>query len=175
MNLPNKLTVLRVLMIPLFLVALFLGYKYTAVVIFSIASATDWLDGYIARKYNLVTNFGKFMDPLADKLLVCAAIVAMVELRLLPAWVVIILISREFIITGFRLVAVSNNLVIAAGMWGKIKTVVQMCMIIFVLLDLPGAVPHIISNVLIFGSVLFTVISATEYIVKNIHVLKEEG
>ena len=121
MNLPNKLTMFRVVLIPVFIVVLMSGLiaepasRYIAVVIFCIASFTDYLDGHIARKYNLVTNFGKFMDPLADKLLVSAAMICMIELGMLPAWVVIIIISREFIITGFRLIAAEGGLVIAAS------------------------------------------------------------
>ena len=129
MNLPNKLTVLRVLLIPFFvlftLVDLIPGYsKYIAVLIFVVASLTDFLDGKIARKYNLVTNFGKFMDPLADKLLVCAALICLTAEGLLPAWMVIVIISREFIISGFRLVASDNGVVIAASYWGDRKSVV---------------------------------------------------
>ena len=118
MNLPNKLTILRVIMIPFFVLALLYDggenqtLRYVAAAIFIIASLTDMLDGKIARKYNLVTNFGKFMDPLADKLLVCSALICMIELRELPAWMVIIIISREFIISGFRLVASDNGVVI---------------------------------------------------------------
>ena len=132
MNLPNKLTVLRVIMIPFFVAALLYdgganqNMRYVAAAIFIIASLTDMLDGKIARKYNLVTNFGKFMDPLADKLLVCSALICMIELRELPAWMVIIIISREFIISGFRLVASDNGVVIAASYWGKFKTTFQM-------------------------------------------------
>ena len=135
MNLPNKLTVLRVLMIPFFvlfaLVDLVPGCShYIAVAIFIIASLTDLLDGKIARKYNLVTDFGKFMDPLADKLLVCSALICLVSMDRLPAWMVIVIISREFIISGFRLVASDNGVVIAASYWGKFKTTFQMLMII---------------------------------------------
>ena len=135
MNLPNKLTTLRVLLVPFFvwfaLAEVVPGYdKYIAVAIFIVASLTDFLDGMIARKYNLVTNFGKFMDPLADKLLVCAALICLVSKELLPAWMVIIIISREFIISGFRLVASDNHVVIAASYWGKFKTTFQMLMII---------------------------------------------
>ena len=125
MNLPNKLTILRVIMIPFFVAALLYdgganqNMRYVAAALFIIASLTDMLDGKIARKYNLVTNFGKFMDPLADKLLVCSALICMIELRQLPAWMVIIIISREFIISGFRLVASDNGVVIAASYWGK--------------------------------------------------------
>ena len=141
MNLPNKLTVLRVLLIPFFvwfaLVDLVPGYsKYIAVLIFVVASLTDLLDGKIARKYHLVTNFGKFMDPLADKLLVCAALICLSASGMVPAWMVIIIISREFIISGFRLVASDNGVVIAASYWGKFKTTFQMLMIIVLLLDL---------------------------------------
>lgn len=174
MNLPNKLTIFRVILIPVFIIALMSGIipepvnRYVGVVIFCVASFTDYLDGHIARKYNLVTNFGKFMDPLADKLLVSSALICMIELEFLPAWIVIIIISREFIITGFRLIAAEGGLVIAASWWGKIKTVTQMLMIILVLLGIGG----IIGNILIILATVFTVISGVDYIVKNIGVLK---
>ena len=174
MNLPNKLTIFRVILIPVFIIALMSGIipepvnRYVGVVIFCVASFTDYLDGHIARKYNLVTNFGKFTDPLADKLLVSSALICMIELGFLPAWIVIIIISREFIITGFRLIAAEGGLVIAASWWGKIKTVTQMLMIILVLLGVGG----IIGNILIILATVFTVISGVDYIVKNIGVLK---
>ena len=174
MNLPNKLTIFRVILIPVFIIALMSGIipepvnRYVGVVIFCVASFTDYLDGHIARKYNLVTNFGKFMDPLADKLLVSSALICMIELGFLPAWIVIIIISREFIITGFRLIAAEGGLVIAASWWGKIKTVTQMLMIILVLLGVGG----IIGNILIILATVFSVISGVDYIVKNIGVLK---
>ena len=174
MNLPNKLTIFRVILIPVFIIALMSGIipepvnRYVGVVIFCVASFTDYLDGHISRKYNLVTNFGKFMDPLADKLLVSSALICMIELGFLPAWIVIIIISREFIITGFRLIAAEGGLVIAASWWGKIKTVTQMLMIILVLLGVGG----IIGNILIILATVFTVISGVDYIVKNIGVLK---
>ena len=174
MNLPNKLTIFRVILIPVFIIALMSGIipepvnRYVGVVIFCVASFTDYLDGHIARKYNLVTNFGKFMDPLADKLLVSSALICMIELGFLPAWIVIIIISREFIITGFRLIAAEGGLVKAASWWGKIKTVTQMLMIILVLLGVGG----IIGNILIILATVFTVISGVDYIVKNIGVLK---
>ena len=148
MNLPNKLTLLRVIMIPIFVVVLLSSLvpaplnRYIAVVIFILASFTDYLDGHIARKYNLVTNFGKFMDPLADKLLVSSAMISMVSMGDIPAWIVIIIISREFIITGFRLIAVENGVVIAASWWGKIKTVSQMIMIIVVISGIGGVAGH---------------------------------
>ena len=136
MNLPNKLTVLRVLLIPFFVAALLWEHgenqtmRWAAVLIFVVASLTDLLDGKIARKYNMVTNFGKFMDPLADKLLVCSALICLIELGQLPAWMVIVIISREFIISGFRLVASDNGVVIAASYWGKFKTTFQMIAVI---------------------------------------------
>ena len=174
MNLPNKLTMFRVVLIPVFIVVLMSeliaepASRYIAVVIFCVASFTDYLDGHIARKYNLVTNFGKFMDPLADKLLVSAAMICMIELGMLPAWVVIIIISREFIITGFRLIAAEGGLVIAASWWGKIKTVTQMAMIILMLLG----VNKVIGTILVVLATIFTVVSGVDYIVKNISVLK---
>ncbi len=178
MNLPNKLTVLRVALIPFFLVALMVDAipygKWIAVGIFIIASLTDMLDGKIARKYNLITNFGKFMDPLADKLLVCSAMIALIELDRIPAWIVIIIIAREFIISGFRLVASDNGIVIAAGWWGKVKTVVQMVMIIFVMCDFGGSVVAVIENVLIYAALALTVISLIDYLVKNKGVLAEQ-
>ncbi len=130
MNLPNKLTIGRVIAVPFFIAAYMLEYYLIAFVIFILASLTDMLDGKIARKYNLVTNFGKFMDPLADKLLVCSALICLVALAKITAWIVIIIIAREFIISGFRLVASDNGIVIAASYWGKFKTVSQMIMVI---------------------------------------------
>ena len=141
MNLPNKLTILRVILIPFFVFFLispfFDGYgNYIALAIFIIASLTDMADGKIARKYNLVTNFGKFMDPLADKLLVCSAMICLVDLKLIPVWVVLIIIAREFIISGFRLVASDNGIVIAASYWGKFKTTFQMLMVIVIIFNI---------------------------------------
>lgn len=187
MNLPNKLTLFRVLLIPVFVVVLIfhkeLGIeldmaRYIAVGIFVLASCTDAVDGYIARKYNMITNFGKFMDPLADKLLVTSAMISMIGLDpnanvILPSWVVVIVIAREFIITGFRLVAAEKKIVIAAGFWGKIKTVTQMVMITVVLLDFSGTFFYWVGTVLIWLSVIFTVISAVDYIIKNLDVFKD--
>lgn len=177
MNLPNKLTTLRVCLVPVFvlfsLAEIVPGYdKYLAVAIFIVASLTDFLDGMIARKYNLVTNFGKFMDPLADKLLVCAALICLVSQSLLPAWMTIVIISREFIISGFRLVASDNGVVIAASYWGKFKTTFQMLMIIVLLLDL-GGIFDLIGQVLTWLALLLTVISLIDYLVKNKHVILE--
>ena len=175
MNLANKLTMLRVVMIPVFLLVLFLGpepmNRYIAVVIFIVASLTDMLDGKIARKYNLVSNFGKFMDPLADKLLVMAALVSMVALKDLAAWVVIVILAREFTITGFRTLAMEANIVMAASWWGKVKTTVQMIMIPVVLLKLPFGCMPMVETVLIYLSVFFTIFSGADYMIKNKQVL----
>ena len=180
MNLPNKLTTLRVIMIPFFVFFLLWQngenhtFRMIALALFIIASLTDLLDGKIARKYNLVTNFGKFMDPLADKLLVCSALICLIELNALPAWMVIIIISREFIISGFRLVAADNDIVIAASYWGKFKTVSQMFMLILLIADLGGAF-NMIAQVLIWVSLVLTIVSLIDYIAKNVQVLTQGG
>ena len=179
MNLPNKLTLFRVVLIPFFVFFLlapyFEGYgNYIAVAIFIVASITDFVDGKIARKYNLVTNFGKFMDPLADKLLVCSALICLIQLELIPAWVVIIIIAREFIISGFRLVASDNGVVIAASYWGKFKTAFQMLTVIVLILNIPNKVFTILGTVLIYVSLALTVISLIDYIAKNKDVLKDQ-
>ena len=147
--------------------------KYIALALFCIASLTDLLDGKIARKHNLVTNFGKFMDPLADKLLVCAAMICLVEMDRIESWVVIIIMSREFIISGFRLIASDNGIVIAASMWGKVKTVIQMTMIIVLILHVDHVVFQYLEVILIAVATILTVVSLIEYIAKNIDVLKE--
>lgn len=177
MNLPNKLTVLRVIMIPFFVAALLYdgganqNMRYVAAALFIIASLTDMLDGKIARKYNLVTNFGKFMDPLADKLLVCSALICMIELRELPAWMVIIIISREFIISGFRLVASDNGIVIAASYWGKFKTTFQMIGVVLLIFNIPAL--SMVTTIVIWIALALTVISLVDYVVKNAGVLTE--
>lgn len=182
MNLPNKLTVVRVLMIPFFVWFMLpsLGgemtaSKWIALAIFCIASLTDLLDGKIARKYNLVTNFGKFMDPLADKLLVGAAMICLVEMGRLPAWIVIVIISREFIISGFRLIASDNGIVIAASYWGKFKTVFQMAMIIVLIAAFEGSVFAVVEQILIWVSLILTIVSLVDYIRKNKEVLTQGG
>ena len=181
MNLPNKLTVLRVCMIPFFVVMLLLNggenqtYRYIAAAIFIVASLTDMLDGKIARKYNLVTNFGKFMDPLADKLLVCSALICLVDLKQLPAWMVIVIISREFIISGFRLIAAEHQIVIAASMWGKFKTTFQMLMVIVLILNVQMPFFQILGKILTYAALILTVVSLIDYIVKNKDVLKEQN
>ncbi|MDD7218980.1 MAG: CDP-diacylglycerol--glycerol-3-phosphate 3-phosphatidyltransferase [Clostridia bacterium] len=179
MNTPNKLTVARMILVPFLVLFMLTGWgdaanKYICLVIFVTASVTDWFDGQIARKYNLVTNFGKFMDPLADKLLVCSALICFIELEKLPAWVVIIIIAREFIISGFRLIAAENGIVIAANYWGKFKTVSQMIMIILLIIDLGGFF-DIIEQIFIWLSVALTVISLITYIWQNKNVLSMQN
>lgn len=178
MNLPNKLTLFRVLLIPFFVFFLLFSVtdgngwmRYLALAIFIAASLTDLLDGYIARKYNLVTNFGKFMDPLADKLLVCAALICLVELRLIPSWMVIIIISREFIISGFRLIAADNGVVIAASYWGKFKTTFQMIMICLLIVHIEQIA--LLTMIITWVAVLLTVISLVDYLVKNKSIMNE--
>ena len=175
MNTPNKLTLFRVVMIPFFVVFMLApiggaAAKWIALAIFIIASLTDALDGYLARRDNLITDFGKFMDPLADKLLVCSALICLVELDKIPCWVVIIIIAREFIISGFRLIAADNGVVIAASYWGKFKTVSQMVMIILLIADL-GGVFYTIRQIFIYLSMALTVISLIDYLIKNRNVI----
>ena len=175
MNLPNKLTMFRVILIPFFIVFLLIPItpydKWIALAIFVIASLTDLLDRKIARKYNLVTNFGKFMDPLADKLLVCSALICLIELDKIPSWMVIIIIAREFIISGFRLVASDNGVVIAASYFGKFKTTFQMLAVCLMIADLPAL--HVVTQVVLWIAVILTVVSLIDYLVKNKSVMKE--
>jgi CDP-diacylglycerol--glycerol-3-phosphate 3-phosphatidyltransferase len=171
---------MRVILIPFFVFFLLFKpedftFRLIADIIFVVASLTDMLDGKIARKYNLVTNFGKFMDPLADKLLVCSGLICLLDLNQLPAVVVIIIIAREFIISGFRLVAANNNIVIAANMWGKSKTVSQMALIIFSILNLKFMYSDIITWILIVVATALTIISLVTYIAQNKQVLKEQN
>ena len=180
MNLPNKLTTLRVIMIPFFVFFLLWQngenhtFRMIALALFIIASLTDLLDGKIARKYNLVTNFGKFMDPLADKLLVCSAMICLIPSGKLPTAIVIVIIAREFIISGFRLVASDNGIVIAANYWGKFKTVSQMAMIIVLIADL-GGVFDLIGQILIWLALALTIISLIDYVWTNRQVLTQGG
>ena len=176
MNTPNKLTIARVIMIPFFVA--FLMYdivgsagKWVALAIFIIASLTDTLDGYLARKYHLVTNFGKFMDPLADKLLVCSALICFTATGQLAGWITIIIIAREFIISGFRLIAADNGIVIAASYWGKFKTVSQMILIILMIMDLPYSAFQMLIQIFVVIAVVLTVVSLVDYIWKNKSVL----
>ena len=171
MNTPNKLTVARMIIVPFLVVFLLTGWggdanRYISLALFVGASVTDWFDGYLARKNNLVTNFGKFMDPLADKLLVCSAMICMIDLKRLPAWFVIIIIAREFIISGFRLIAAENGIVIAANYWGKFKTASQMIMIILLILHFDG-IFVILEQIFIWLSLALTIISLITYIWQN--------
>ena len=189
MNLPNKLTIFRIILILPFTVlllgkgggwgwyqAMFGGIMewvdYIALAFFIVASLTDLIDGWIARKYDLVTNFGKFMDPLADKLLVSAAMIALVELGRIPAWIVIVIISREFIISGFRLVAADNDVVIAASYWGKFKTVFQMVMICLMIANIPQL--QVVTDIVMWVAVVLTVVCLADYLIKNKGVMKEQ-
>ena len=175
MNLPNKLTMFRVILIPFFVVFMLVDItlydKWIALGIFIIASLTDLLDGKIARKYNLVTNFGKFMDPLADKLLVCSALICLVALSKIPAWMVIVIIAREFIISGFRLIASDNGVVIAASYWGKFKTTFQMIMICLMIADISAL--SVLTTIVMWVAVVLTVVSLIDYLVKNKDVMKD--
>ena len=175
MNTPNKLTVARMIIVPFLVVFLLTGWggaanRYISLALFVVASVTDWFDGYLARKNNLVTNFAKIMDPLADKLLVCSAMICMIELNRLPAWFVIIIIGREFIISGFRLIAAENGIVIAANYWGKFKTASQMIMIILLILHFDGIFVTL-EQLFIWLSLALTIISLITYIWQNKSVL----
>lgn len=187
MNLPNKLTIFRVILIVPFVVILLGGEAgwfgnnvlipdVIALAVFVVASLTDLVDGKIARRYNLVTNFGKFMDPLADKLLVSAALIALVDMGRIPAWVVILIISREFIISGFRLIASNNHVVIAASYWGKFKTTFQMIMVCLMIVNLGAMFPwmQIVTDIVMWIALALTVISLIDYLVKNRNVMKEQ-
>ncbi len=181
MNLPNRLTVLRVIMVPFFVAFMLIpslggvANKYIALALFCVASFTDFLDGYLARRDNLVTNFGKFMDPLADKLLVCSALICLSSMDKLPTWIVLIIIAREFIISGFRLVASDNGIVIAASYWGKFKTVSHMTMIILLILDFQNPIYQVVTNVIVAIGLALTVISLADYVWKNRQVLTQGG
>ena len=167
MNTPNKLTVLRMILVPVFMVVYMLeSIPYNTVLaaaIFIFASVTDWLDGYLARKNNLVTNFGKFMDPLADKLLVTGALLCLMERDIVAFWVVMIIIAREFIVSGLRLVAVTKGIVIAAGNLGKLKTVTQLIAVTAAILSLPT----LLVDALIYLSSFLTVLSGVDYLIQN--------
>lgn len=179
MTLPNKLTLLRIIMVPFFVAALLYRdgtdslARWLSLALFLIASFTDFLDGYIARKYHLITNFGKFMDPLADKLLVCSALICFVALQDLNPWITLAVIAREFIISGFRLVAAERGIVIAAGIWGKLKTVCQMVFIVLMLLQSNRGVLSILTVVFMWLMLALTVISLVDYIWRNREVLQE--
>lgn len=176
MNLPNKLTMFRIILIPFFVVFLLAqpvgaASRWIALVIFIVASLTDLLDGKIARKYHLVTNFGKFMDPLADKLLVCSAMICLIQLGQIPAWIVCVIIAREFAISGYRLIAAEKGSVIAANYWGKFKTTFQMIMVILMIADIPQL--RILTSVIMWIALALTVISLVVYVVQNKDILKD--
>ncbi|HLS34725.1 MAG TPA: CDP-diacylglycerol--glycerol-3-phosphate 3-phosphatidyltransferase [Bacillota bacterium] len=188
MNLPNKITLSRIFLIPIFIVILSIPFEwgtitliqneipvthFIAALIFIIASGTDWLDGYIARKYGLITNLGKFLDPLADKLLVAAALILLIEIELAPAWIVIIILSREFAVTGLRLVAAGEGLVLAASHLGKLKTVSQMIAIILLLLHNFPFANFPLDTIFLYIALFLTVLSGIEYFQKNWHVMRE--
>ena len=185
MNTPNKLTIIRIIMVPLFMISLMITKHidnyvvnivlyFVSALLFGAAAITDLIDGKMARKHNLVTNFGKFMDPLADKLLVCSALICFIELDLVAAWPIIIIIAREFIISGFRLVASDNGVVIAASYWGKFKTTAQMIMCILFIVHLDNSVFFVLEQIFLYLSVALTVISLVEHVWKNRQVLKEQ-
>lgn len=167
MNLPNKLTIARVICVPIFVVLYYLDLNLWACIVFIIASITDMLDGRIARSRNMVTNFGKIMDPLADKVLVYAAFCLFIEKNVMPGWMLIIILAREFAVSGMRTVAASQGTVVAAGMTGKIKTVLQMFAVIFLLLGPYAKALDIIGQVLLWASLVMTIVSGAEYIIKN--------
>ena len=175
MNLPNKLTVLRVVLVPFFVAALLISksvepMKWAALVLFIVASLTDLLDGKIARKYNLVTTFGKFMDPLADKVLTISGMICLIELGRIPSWIVVIIVAREFIISGFRLIATEHGIVIAANYWGKFKTTFQMIMIILMIMNLPAL--SLVTDVVMWIALILTIISLATYIMQNMDVVR---
>ncbi|WP_017471948.1 CDP-diacylglycerol--glycerol-3-phosphate 3-phosphatidyltransferase [Amphibacillus jilinensis] len=190
MNIPNRITLSRIFLIPIFILLLTLpldwgswtiGYQtlpivdFVAALLFIVASGTDWVDGYYARKYNLVTNLGKFLDPMADKLLVTAAFILLIEMGTASAWVVIIIISREFAVTGLRLVAAGEGIVLAAGQMGKWKTTFQLLAISVLLLhDFPFSYLNWpVGTILLYVALILTVVSGVDYFVKNWHVIKE--
>lgn len=174
MNLPNKLTMARIIMVPVFMALMLCEQYIWALIVFSLASITDFLDGYLARKYDLVSSFGKIMDPLADKLLTFGALVSFIQLEVVSVWAPIIIIAREFFVTSMRVVAVSKGKVIAASWWGKIKTNVQLFAIIFAML-LCAFDNAEFAAVLLWIAALFTAISWVAYIFENISVFKDEN
>lgn len=190
MNIPNKITISRIFLIPIFIIILSIPFNwgawnigktelpishFVATLIFVIAAGTDWLDGYYARKYNLITNLGKFLDPLADKLLVSSALILLVELGLAPAWIVIVIISREFAVTGLRLVAAGEGIVLAASKMGKLKTVTQILAAILLLLhNFPFSYTGFpLATIVLYIAMIITAISGYDYFVKNLHVMRD--
>ena len=175
MNWPNRLSLLRIVCVPILVILLSLSSSWSvwaAAAVFALAAATDFLDGHLARKNNWITDFGKFMDPLADKLLVCSALICLVDLKRLPTWICIIIIAREFVISGFRLVASDNGIVIAASMWGKVKTVSQMAMVILMIANIPQL--GVLTTAIMYVACALTVISLVDYIAKNRQVISAQ-
>ena len=175
MNLPNKLTVFRVVLVPFFFAFMLLSganesLKWVALVIFVVASLTDLLDGHIARSRNLVTTFGKFMDPLADKILTISGMICLIELGRIPSWIVVIIVAREFIISGFRLIATEHGIVIAANYWGKWKTTFQMIMIILMIMNLPAL--QMVTTIVMWVALVLTIVSLVTYITQNMDVVR---
>ena len=190
MNIPNKISISRIFLIPVFILIMTIPFDwgewnigntnlqishFVGALIFFIAAATDWLDGYYARKYNLITTLGKFLDPLADKLLVSAALILLVEMGLAPAWIVIIIISREFGVTGLRLVAAGEGIVLAASNMGKIKTVTQILAISLLLLhNFPFSyISFPFATIVLYAAMIITAISGYDYFAKNWHVMRD--
>ena len=175
MNIANKITLVRIFLVPFFLIFKLTDFTpYNAIIafaIFVIATITDKIDGTIARKYNLVTDFGKFLDPIADKLLVSSALICLTTDGTVPAWITIVIIGREFIVSAFRLVCADTGKTVAASWWGKSKTIVQMASIIVLLLNVPQL--NIIGNILVYASVVLTIVSLVDYFIKNKEVLKQ--
>ena len=171
----NKRARARMVLIPVFLVLAYTGHMIWALAVYIIACLSDFADGYIARHYNQISNFGKFMDPLADKLLVSSAMICFVAIpsNPMPAWVVIVIIAREFIISGVRLVASDAGVVIAASYWGKIKTVTQMIMAILLIVNWDGKIINVVENIFIYAALILTVISLIDYMVKNWNVMRD--
>lgn len=194
MNLANKLTIIRMILVPVFLIFMAVKdvpyFKIIAIIVFIIASITDKLDGYIARSRNQITRFGKFMDPLADKLLVTAALVCLVEYHIIPSWVAMIIIAREFAVTGLRTVAAAEGVIIAASPWGKAKTVTQIIAIILALINLnynhvsmsifrgfvnhPHKILNLITYIAMGLAIIITIVSGVDYFVKNKEVMRPD-
>lgn len=182
MNTANKLTVLRIIMVPFFMLFLMADHTNTAfitiaLILFAVASLTDTLDGYIARKYSMITNFGKFMDPLADKMLTTSAFLALMSFGRASAWAVMLILTREFIVAGIRQIAAGDGTVIAASIWGKMKTVFQMVAIIAAIILLYPVCPEntaaLITDILVWLSAVVTVISGADYVIKNLRIFKD--
>ncbi|MCY6356651.1 CDP-diacylglycerol--glycerol-3-phosphate 3-phosphatidyltransferase [Clostridium sp. ZS2-4] len=180
MNLANKLTLLRIFLVPVFLIFMALKTPVCiamSIIVFILASLTDKLDGHIARSRNQITKFGKFMDPLADKLLVTSALVSLVEHGIVPTWMAMIIIAREFAVTGLRAVAASEGIIIAASWWGKLKTATQMVAIIFALIKLIYSSVYVtyLTYIVLTAAVIITIISGVDYFIKNKNALNTEN